>query len=697
MEYYTNLFTKLQEIDKPTIRTNKRIEYYNIPCGFDIETTSYSIGSQKAAFMYVWMIGIGHGTGVYYGRTWEELKQLCLFLQLELDLSEDKRLVIYVHNLAFEFEFMQHHFEWIEGSVFSGGKHKPFKALCNYGIEFRDSYILSGFSLATTAKNLTKHKVAKMVGDLDYSLPRHHTTPLTEKEMGYCENDIVVTTAYIDEQLDLYKSIDLIPMTNTGRVRRFVKETCLPRKNNGKKTKYRQIMQDLTLSEPVYLQLKTAFMGGYTHANANYVDKTLEQVTSVDFTSSYPSVMVSEMFPMSRFKSIKVETLEEFEDVCSRFCVVFNVKFTNIRPTFHHEHYISESKCRGLVKAVTNNGRVVMAESMVMTLTNIDYDILKQTYEWDEMQLDDVRYAHKNYLPKSIIEAVLELYQGKTTLKDVEGSEVEYLLSKGMLNSIYGMSVTDIAKDRVIYSGDWDVEPVDVAKVIEADNKKIERTLYYAWGIWVTAYARKNLWTGILALGNDYVYSDTDSMKVLNYEDYKGYFDWFNNQIIEKMVEMCDYYNLDVALLSPKTKEGVTKMMGIWDYEGTYRKFKTLGAKRYMVDDGGKVKITVAGLSKQNGVNYMLEQCGGDIDGVFEMFNTGLYIPANATGKNTRTYVNTPLDFQVTDYLGNVEDVHTLSGVHLEAASFTLDRGVIFAEFMRNLSQGYMFNGTDYV
>ena len=697
MEYYTNLFTKLQEIDKPTIRTNKRIEYYNIPCGFDIETTSYNIGSQKAAFMYVWMIGIGHGTGVYYGRTWEELKHLCQFLQLEMNLSDDKRLVIYVHNLAFEFEFMQHHFEWVEGSVFSGGKHKPFKALCNYGIEFRDSYILSGFSLAHTAKNLTKHKVAKMVGDLDYSLIRHHTTPLTEKEMGYCENDIVVTTAYIDEQLDLYKSIDLIPMTNTGRVRRFVKEKCLPRKNNGKKQKYRQIMQDLTLSKPVYLQLKSAFMGGYTHANANYVDKTLEQVTSVDFTSSYPSVMVSEMFPISRFKSIQVESLEEFEDACARYCVVFEVKFTNIRPTFHHEHYISESKCRDLKKAVTNNGRVVSADSLVMTLTNIDYDIMKQTYEWDEMQLADVRYAHKNYLPKSIIEAVLELYQGKTTLKDVEGSEVEYLLSKGMLNSIYGMSVTDIAKDKVVYSGDWGVEPVDIDAVIEADNKKIERTLYYAWGIWITAYARRNLWTGILALGNDYVYSDTDSMKVLNYENHTGYFDWFNNQIIDKMVEMCDYYNLDTALLSPSTKEGKTKMMGVWDYEGTYRKFKTLGAKRYMVDDNGKLKITVAGLSKQNGVNYMLEQCEGDIDAVFEMFNTGLFIPAHATGKNTRTYINTPLDFQVTDYLGNTEDVHTLSGVHLEAASFTLDRGVMFAEFMRNLAAGYIFNGTDYV
>ncbi|MFX0586132.1 hypothetical protein ACOARR_12505, partial [Glaesserella parasuis] len=137
-----------------------------------------------------WMIGIGHNTGVYYGRTWEELKNLCLFLQLELNLSESRRLVIYVHNLGYEFQFMRKYFDWLEDGLFAVDERKPIKALCTYGIEFRDSYILSGFSLENTAKNLTTHKVKKMVGDLDYSLIRTHLTPLTDVEMGYCENDI---------------------------------------------------------------------------------------------------------------------------------------------------------------------------------------------------------------------------------------------------------------------------------------------------------------------------------------------------------------------------------------------------------------------------------------------------------------------------------------------------------------------------
>ena len=34
----------------------------------------------------------------------------------------------------------------------------------------------------------------------------------------------------------------------------------------------------------------------------------------------------------------------------------------------------------------------------------------------------------------------------------LNNKEVEYLLSKGMLNSVYGMSVTDIVKDTAIYT-----------------------------------------------------------------------------------------------------------------------------------------------------------------------------------------------------------------------------------------------------
>ncbi|MFW3388156.1 UNVERIFIED_CONTAM: hypothetical protein RF648_19395, partial [Kocuria sp. CPCC 205274] len=205
---------------------HKGVRYLNIPCGFDIETTSQTVGDTKVAHMYIWMIGLGHNNGVYYGRTWEEFVETMELISRTLNLGKNKRLVVYVHNLAYEFQFMRKLLEW-EDSPFSIDERKPIKALCTLGIEFRDSYILSGMSLAITAKNLVKHKVKKMAGDLDYSKPRHHETPLTSEEMGYCENDIVIITAYIDEQISQYGSICKIPATNTGRVREKMRDNCL--------------------------------------------------------------------------------------------------------------------------------------------------------------------------------------------------------------------------------------------------------------------------------------------------------------------------------------------------------------------------------------------------------------------------------------------------------------------------------------
>ena len=522
MIHYPEIDSLLNTLEIDTVKSNKKIEYLNIEAGFDIETTSYKQGEQKFAFMYIWQFGIGFGNEIYYGRTWEEFQNLIYKLESTFDLSLNKRLVIYIHNFSYEFQFMRKYFDWED--VFSIDDRKPIRALTTGGIEFRDSYILSGYSLANTARNLAFHKVDKMEGDLDYELIRHYKTPLTPKEIKYCENDIHIILAYINEQIEINGGIDKIPMTNTGRVRSYVRNYCYYKTLTDKKAgkgyylRYRKIMEDLTINPETYLQLKRAFMGGFTHANANYSGKLLHDVSSIDFTSSYPAVMVSEMFPMSRFRPVEIHDIETFNEYRKRHALIFDVRFTGLVSKITQENYISESKCRNLIKPVIDNGRIFSAESMTTTLTEVDFNIMEQCYTWEGFEISNVKYAHKAYLPKPIIYSILRLYQDKTELKDVEGFEVEYMLSKGMLNSIYGMSVTDIVKDKATYHGEWGTERVNLADEIEAYNDSKNRFLYYAWGLWVTAYARRNLWTGIISVGDDYVYSDTDSLKILNYE-----------------------------------------------------------------------------------------------------------------------------------------------------------------------------------
>ena len=699
MEYCTGL-TKdiLNDLNISEVKTNKKITYLNIPCAFDIETTSMVINGEKFAFSYIWQFGIGLDK-VFYGRTWTELLDFLSDISEHLQLNESKRLVIYVHNLGYEFQFMRKYFNWV--NIFAIDERKPIKAICDLGIEFRDSYILSGYSLANTAKNLVNHKIEKLIGDLDYSLIRHTETELTEQELKYCENDILIILAYIDEQISQYKDITKIPMTNTGRVRSYVRNNCYydntnhRKSNKGKYTRYRKIMSDLTLDIKSYLQLKTAFMGGFTHSNPHLTGITLDNVGSIDLTSSYPSVMCAEKYPMSRPKELNPKSYDELKELMKVYCIVLDVKYVGLKNTLGYESYISESKCKSIKGANINNGRIWEADEIEITLTDVDITIIENVYTWDKIALKNVRGFRKGYLPKPIIESILNLYQDKTTLKGVQGKETEYLLSKGMLNSVYGMCVTDIVKDNAIYddADNWGFEKVNIDEEIEKYNESKNRFLYYAWGIWVTAYARRNLWTGILAVGKDYIYSDTDSIKALNYENHKPYVEAYNKNVLAKLYKMCDELDFDPSLLKPKTIKGESKPLGIWEFEGNYDRFKTLGAKRYLVQEKDSYTLTVAGLSKANGIEYIKNVCENDSDKIFNMFNDELYIPSDKTGKMTHTYLDNEQSFNVIDYNGKEKIEHSLSSVHLGACDFTLSISKQYLQFLSNLKDGYIYKG----
>jgi hypothetical protein len=145
------------------------------------------VQGEKFAFMYVWLFGLGYGKPVYYGRTWEEFSEFCKDLSANFGLNEQTILPVYVHNLGYEFQFMRKYFNWV--NVFSASERKPIKALTDLGIEFKCSYILSGYSLSNVAKNLSKHTIKKLTGDLDYSLIRTHVTPFTQAEFILSEID----------------------------------------------------------------------------------------------------------------------------------------------------------------------------------------------------------------------------------------------------------------------------------------------------------------------------------------------------------------------------------------------------------------------------------------------------------------------------------------------------------------------------
>lgn len=660
-------------------KDEKEVCYYNVPASFDIETSSFYNGEEKVSLMYHWQFAIKEN--VVTGRTWQEYQSFIDDLQEVFSLSFNLRLLVFVHNLGFEFQHMRKYFSWER--MFASKAREPIYCMDSHFIEYRDSYILSGYSLSNLAENLTRHNIRKMKGDLDYSLIRSPETPLTDEEVQYCYNDVLILTAYIEEEIENNGgSIAKIPLTKTGVVRRHCRNICL-RQGNFKK--YMGLMKKLQIEdEAEYKHLKEAFQGGFTHANFLHTMTTIEDVASYDFTSSYPYVMVSEMFPMGKGRREKPADKVEFEYYLKKYCCLFEVQFFNLRPKVYFENPISFSRCygyEGYQLNPSNNGRLVSAKKVGMTITEIDFDIIKRFYKWDAMKVGYMKIYKKGYLPKPLIKAILDLYKAKTELKGVPEKIVEYMVSKGMLNSCYGMCVMDIVRDEIKYDSEiheWYLDEAKAEEQIQKENERFSRFLFYPWGVWITAYARYNLFSGIWECQEDYVYSDTDSIKILNYEKHKGYIEKYNQHVIEKLKLSAETNDIPFEDFCPCNIKGKKKMLGVWEFEGVYKKFKTLGAKRYLaLTDTGELILTCAGVGKETGAKYL-----SSFENPFDAFKDKMVFPAEFTGKLTHTYIDDSMEGEAVDYMGKPFTYQQLSGIHLEPAEYNLDMSILYLQYL---------------
>lgn len=676
-----NVFTdRIKSLNLGFSKDTKKICWLNAPAAFDIETTStYTSDGGKVAFMYVWQFGVC-GVNIY-GRTWEQFDVLISRLVRVFNLGGTFRMVVYVHNLSYEFQFLCRRFEWEK--VFALDDRKPVKARTVNGIEFRCSYILTGCSLSDWSEHFNHFKMEKLTGDLDYSKVRHSDTPLSEQELGYCIRDIQIVQAGIYEKMQAEGGyIWKIPLTKTGYVRRRFRRACT---RQTKEAPYKwlnnnKLMCRLTLEPGEYELAKAAFQGGFTHAHYKLVGVTVNDVASYDLASSYPTVMVSELFPMSKGQRVEPNNKLEFRQYLKKYCCLFNIKFVGLTPRLWHDNPLSASKCKIEGSRQINNGRVVWADTVYTSLTEQDFFTLEKFYEWDHMAVGTMYVYRRGHLPTDFVNEIITLYESKTTLKGVKGSELDYLLSKQDINSAYGMCVTDICRDENIYNvNGWCRKSADVSAEIEKYNNSKGRFLSYLWGVWVTAYARRNLFSAIYELGQDYVYSDTDSVKFINAEKHMDYFERYNSDIQKRVKNALKYHKIDETKAAPRTIKGLSKPLGVWEYEGTYTRFKTLGAKRYMTEIDGQISITLSGVNKKKAVPWLLSQ---DCD-PFELFKEGLFFPEEATGKNTHTYIDSEQEGYIVDYNGLEGQYHEYNSVHLSGASYDMTFAREFKDYLK--------------
>lgn len=678
-------------------RTKKN--YINIISAFDIETTRINnttkhdrdIWAQEHknqdppadySVMYIWQWCFMLPDLSYvcvYGRDWPGF---IMFLN-RLTKYQDKNtyMVVYVHNLAYEFQFLRGVLPFSADDVFNVDPRQPLRARSR-GIEFRCSYKLTNMSLRKFAES---EHCEHLKTELVYKEKRYSYTELTPDELRYCLNDVIcLCEAIIKKMQHDGDTLYTIPLTSTGYVRRDVKRAV---------QKHPKILKDIRGMFPdleVYYMLKDAFRGGNTHANRYYSDKLLRAenyglIHSCDRSSSYPAVICNNLYPMSQWEPIGDLTIENVNHTIYELsrAVLMSVGIWNLhlKDITWGCPYISVSKCHNLQGGKYDNGRVLEAEYLELTITDIDFKIIQDEY-CGEFTILKAYSAKYDRLPQCIIDKVIEYYKGKTELKGVNGQEYFYMKSKNLLNSIYGMMVQDPCKDLIIFvngdtrheQSDYQSEGKPVEELLQKAQKKA--FLSYSWGIWVTSWARYELERGIKIVSNtgksDFIYCDTDSVKYIGKADFSRY-------NAEKIAESkkSGSYAMDPA--------GRMHYMGVFETEEDMLAFKTMGAKKYALVDGDGLHITVAGVGKKAGVKELEAAALRDHCEPIEEFREGFIF--DSAGGLEAVYNDIPYGDYVESKDSNGNECIITSNVCLRETTYTLGLTSEYRDLIRGVSK----------
>lgn len=596
---------------KPTtaFQRGKHVEYIDTTCTFDIETTN----GDADGFAYSFQTCIG-GL-VIVPRYFEDWAELIETLCDKWRVTEKRKLIIYVHNLGYEFTYLIQllTLRWGDCKALYTKSRKPLTLEFSNGIEFRDSLKLFQKSLARATEGC-KHE--KLKGDLDYTVYRTPDTPLDDKEFAYCVNDV----------LGLYEAIErmkkehgfnaaTLPLSNTALVKQEVNKTV--NKDKG----FDPIRKALTLTKSqTYLAYK-AMAGGDTHGARWKAGYTFTNCNSYDFKSAHPSQQLLWKFPSGQPINLPENTPEEDMNgiIDNGMGWVGQVAVSGLHIKDEcPDPCISVSKCINTeVITDSDNGRVLdTAGTLIFFCDSNDWQRIRDGYEYEEMTALDSFAFRLSYLPDSFRMAIFEKFKIKETMK---GSP-EYMFSKICVNTIYGATAQKQIRDE--YTADigetidfeklgWEknLEDMDDKEVEKAQNKK--NTFPFLWGLWTASLTRLKLWRLLKIVGWDKViYWDTDSCK---FEGAK--------------VPAVEEYNREIQEQCKKRGVVVDKADGEKVYIGVaedehptadfgYKEFRFLHAKCYAARTyEGKLESTIAGVGKKEGVAALKD----DIENLTDM------------------------------------------------------------------------------
>ena len=698
---------KLLKMSTHLPSNNKKTQTYKDIITFDTEATTID---ENTVITYIWMARINEGC--VYGRTPSE------FVQFVHQLNQFKgKFYIWVHNLSYDFCYIA---DCLANQVseFSKGAHRVLRAR-HKNVEFRCTYALTNLSLSDLAKRCNFETQKE---EYDYSLIRHYETPLSEKELSYVVSDVSIVYEYIEELSKDYESFDDIELTKTSMLRTMYRKYVhkYTKSVNGLRRRIKEALAD----SKIYADLQQITYGAYAHANRLIVNDLIRKgkgwLLSADIRSDYPYQMLAHRYPYKFYRANK-QTMEFF---LSR---LGNEKFASYATFTFPEIQINETNCVYIPSHKVINadlmrkddGRIMYAKNLKIMLTNVDYEIIRELYDFDETKvvIEDIYTSNTAYLPYPLIMLIKDLYQQKTELKGIAEAKKDYEKVKELINALFGMNLYDIDKVDVKFTeeGKWDKHVTELSTKLRRENGKLNHRIkedekdyveyrLFQWGSWITAYARRDLvFLNKKLTMRNVLYNDTDSTYLYIYddEDYARVMKILaerDNEVAVNIAKMCEYmnkqYNANLTLndFAPKGQ-----LIGTMPIEAEYIMFKAISVKRYLkceerLIDGKPYHIltpTVSGIAKNNMRNWLTKDIipdyttvvnnetfvhytQEDLEAIFDKFDEELEIPAEESGTYLTNYTPPAQEeIEVVDYLNNYLTLKPTRGVALTPQLFS--------------------------
>lgn len=669
----------MPQAESVKLRVKKNnIFYLKLYCGFDIETSNVTILATKKsdndkhlAFMYHWQFSlVSDSSGIIFlGRYWEEFLHLFDRLESYYGLGFDKRLLIWDANAGFEFSFIQHKFDWDGSDFFAREERHPMKFRSN-GFEFHECLTISGGSLAQLAKDYTttqKKKDEDGNSDLDYKKFRSGRTPLTDKEIDYCISDVTILSEWSKFIFTEYIEKDFrIPLTKTGILRSECRQELIKMLGKDGFKKYQALILEAFPDKETYERwFMWLFRGGYVHSNILLTGFKIKNVKGKDRTSSYPAEMLTKLkhWPITPFIDEPYS-----EAALKEKCCIMELTLKDVRRktslSLESRSKVIEIEGSKDYPIIYDNGRVAQCGKMRVMLTEIDLELYRLYYSFKIDKVHSFKTSKRGALPIFLRKVLAKYYRLKDQLKRSGKKDTpEYVIVKQKCNSFFGMMVTRLVLSKIIYDGEWKIidDELDYSEEIKG------QFLLPQWGIYCTALARRELLlptmeiTKAIGYGNGengagVIYNDTDSIKYYDPEGKaEAIFKRYNKEMSRRL-KAAGLTAPEFATLGSYEADGDT---------GNFEAFKTLGAKRYLCTEGGKVHATIAGLPKAAILN---------VDGdPYDAFNAdGMLIDAEISLKNGISYNDGPTTYTAPD--GEIMHEETSAAIFDMQFNMNLDK-----------------------